>query len=570
MIPLATDQKKLVAQALDLIEACRTSQGIRAAYCRQLNAIAETGRQDGTRSLLNKLYNHLDRLASHLYSPTDLRFTIDYENPYPKNILDRGSSAAKILTRDWERSNTDMIFGRGVFESLKYGSTILKQWVQQEGSEGTPVYYKSIVMPWQFGVYREDVNELSRQSAMCETSMLTLPEVWRRIFHLPNAEKLFARVKGNSKKGGSSDEYNSFFHQVLSTATLSTGAQGMTRPVPGGIVQLNNDPNYAIVGPQIDVDLVKMHELWVQGEDDYVTIQLIEPDILIAPLFKHSNLLISGSTHSGLHPYNLIQPNEVQGYFWGRSELSDLIEPQGLLSTWCDDAKRLMGLQIDKILAFTGYDGLTDETYDQMRGAGYFNGGPGSQVTDLTPKFPPEMLPMIQWVTGMIDQLGGFDNILAGKGEPGVRAGSHAQTLLKTAAPRLRDRSLLVERQLAAAADLRLSLMEAKDPRNYWTDGTDEKTIEATSFKMADLPEDRRVAVDSHSGSPIFADDHTNLMTWGVQSGIVDPESAIEDLPFPNKDTLKIRLKEKQAKEEKLFQEHPELLEKAMGGKKHK
>lgn len=234
MIALPSEKKKLLKEALDLIEACRSSSGVRAAYCRQLNSIIETGKQDGTRSLINKLYNHIDRLASHLFSPTDLRFTIDFENPYPKNVLDRGHAAAKVLTRDWERSNTDMTFARGVFESLKYGACFLKQWPQEEGPDRVPVYQKSLVMPWQFGVYREDVNDLARQPAMCETFSITLPEVWRRIYHLPDAEVLFQRIKSHARRGQSDDQYNSFFHQVLSTSTLSTGVQGMVKPVPGG------------------------------------------------------------------------------------------------------------------------------------------------------------------------------------------------------------------------------------------------------------------------------------------------------------------------------------------------
>ena len=37
-----------------------------------------------------------------------------------------------------------------------------------------------------------------------------------------------------------------------------------------------------------------------------------------------------------------------------------------------------------------------------------------------------------------------------------AKAGPRRCTMMKTAAPRLRDRSLLVERQVAAAGDLRL------------------------------------------------------------------------------------------------------------------
>lgn len=568
MIPLSTDRKKLLGQSLDLVEACRASQGVRAAYYRLLAGVTETGRQDGTRSLINKLYNHLDRLSAHLFSPTDLRFSIDFESPHPKNIQDMGSAAAKVLTRDFERSNCDMVFARGVFEALKYGASILKQWPQEEGEDRHVCYNTSLVQPWQFGVYREDVNELHRQEAMCETTVLTLPEVWRRIYHLPEAERLYNRIKSHAQRG-QSDEEASFFHQVLSTQQLQTGVQGATKPIPGGIVQMASNPNYAIVSPTIGVDVVRFHELWVKGEKDYVTIQLVEPDILVSPApgMKMSNILISGDTHSGRHPYTLIQPNETQGYIWGRSEITDLIELQGLLSVWADDIRRLFGLQIDKIIAFAGYDGITDETYDQMRGAGYFNGPAGASVSDLTPKFPPESLPMLQFVIQIIDQMGGFDNILAGKGEPGVRAGSHANTLLKTASPRLRDRSLLVERQCAQAADLRLAIMEAKDAHNYWTDGTSIDTIENSLFKLGDLPDDRRVSVDSHSGSPIFADDHTQLVFAGLQAGFIDGHTAIDILPYPEKDILHQRLREKEEKEAALIQQHPELLEKMAGAK---
>jgi len=294
----------------------------------------------------------------------------------------------------------------------------------------------------------------------------------------------------------------------------------------------------------------------------------------VAPLFKKCNLLIPGETQSGLHPYTLVQGNEVAGYMWGRSELSDLIEPQSLLSTWADDARRLFGLQVDKLIGFTGFDGLTDEVYDQGRAAGFFNGPPGAQIQDITPTFPPQTLEMINLMMRIIDNLGGFDNILGGQGEPGVRAGSHAETLMKTASPRLRDRSLLYERQAAAAADLRLSLMEAKDPRHYWTDGESLATIERTKFHMSDLPDDRRVCVDSHSSSPIFSDDHQQLVAFGVKSGFVDGHSAIDLLPYPQKDILQQRLKQAEAAKQKLLKElqqnDPEAFAKAVsGGKSH-
>lgn len=577
-VGLPSNERRLVQKALDLIEKCRATSGIRAAYARQLNALIETGQQDGTKSLINMLHSHIDRLSSYLFSPTDLRFMVDFNFPYPKLIYERGQIAAQVLTRDWQDTSTDMIFAQGVFESLKYGAALLKQWPERETPDGPVMHRRSLVMPWMFGVFREDVNDLARQPAMCETALLSLPEVWRRISHMRNARDLFDTIKRHSNKTQTSEEYNSFFHQVLSTSGLNTGNTGMTRPTPGGIVMLNNDPNYAIVGPGVDVDLVRMHELWVWDRDGYSTIQIIEPDILIEPQSRRVNLLafdpVSGSVSEdlkGAHPYTLIQPNQQSGYLWGRSEVADLTEPQGLLSTWASDARRLIGQQIDKVLGIIT-DGNADEAYDQFRTGGFLNLPPGSQINDLTPKFPAELPQMMDRMMAIIDQIGGFDNMLSGKGESGVRAGNHANMLIKTASPRLRDRSLLVERQCAMAADLWLRILEAKDARNYWTDGSTIEAMRETTFLLDDLPDDRRVQVDSHSGSPIFQDDHQQLIAFGIKAGIVDPHSAIDDLPFPHKDLLHARLKEREEKEaammKELVQRDPEAVEKILSKKK--
>lgn len=550
MIELPSDNQQLVRTALDIIEICRNDAGTRAAYYRQLNMIIETGKSDGTRSLINLLYSVIDRLSSFLFSPSGIQFSVDFENEYDDETLARGNVAARLVSRSWERSDTDVRFAQGVFESLKYGACFLKQWPRQDGTDKIPNYKSSLVMPWQFGVYRPDSNNLDEQPAMVETVMLTLPEVWRRIWHMPDAKNLFDRIKQHSAPGDSSDTSNSFFHQVLSTAPIQTGVSGAPRPVPGGIVQLSTDPNFSGLSPANAAPMVQMHELWLWDGDDYTTIQIIEPDILIAPRYRRSNLLIGGDHHSGLHPYTLIQPNQTHGNIWGRAEIADLIEPQQMLSTTAADIKRLFGVQVDKILAFSGGDGITDEKYDQFRAAGFLDMGQGADVKDLTPRFPPEALPLLDKLVQMIEMISGFDNMLSGRGESGVRSGVQSNPMMKAAGSRLKDRSLIVERQCAAAADLRLSLMEAKDGRNYWTDA---KKPQETSFLLSDLPDDCRVVVDGHSSSPIFEADHENLVIEGFKMQLVDPISAIEQLPFMNKDLIIARRRAAEEKQQALL-----------------
>jgi hypothetical protein len=233
-----------------------------------------------------------------------------------------------------------------------------------------------------------------------------------------------------------------------------------------------------------------------------------------------------------------------------------------------EDVRRLMGLQFDKLLAFSGNEGITDEKYDQFRQAGYVDVGAGGSVTDLTPKMPAEAFQAIEMLNRYMDEVSGFGNIMSGQGEPGVRSGNHAESAIKMASPRLRDRSLLLERQCAAAADKTLALLEEKDGRAYSTDPTAGAVSE---FLLFDLPEDRRVTVDSHSSSPVFAEDHQQVVAFGVKAGFIGGDSDIEMLSLPNKDVLKQRYQKMQQAKQQLIEkaEHDPALAKMIShGKK--
>lgn len=556
--------KELTKLSLELIDQCNNTRAQRAASYRQYGQWVESGqsRQSpagpfNTLALANMLYSHVDRLAAHLFSPTDLHFGIDFENNYPKNVLDRAGVAARLLSREWEASNIDLDFGHAVKESLYYGCSIVKLNPKRTGDDDIRIE-SEIVMPWNFGVINESRNELDRQEAVCQTEWISAPELWRHIRHKPDARDLWRRAWSYSRREGNASLPASFMHQVLSTAQIDVQGRNATRP--GGIVNLGNLPSYGAMGPSVSIDMFPMFELYVRDDekdDDYTTIQIIEPDILITPdRDRRMNMFCSGHL-----PFTLVQANVQKGYFYGRSEIVDLMQLQDWLSEHLNDARRLMELQVEKFLGFQGVDAITDEIYQQMRRPGYVSVPQGAQIQDLTPPFPPEMLPVVQLILQLMDRVSGFPPIMSGQGEPGVRAGSHAQELMKTGSPRLRDRSVLVERQCASCADTTLAALREKDGRDYWVDPDDP----STDFKLSALPDDYRVSVDSHSGSPIYHDDHANLISWGVKSGILGPEDAIEDLPFAHKDRKLQRLKERAQQKQQFIQQHPEILETKQG-----
>jgi hypothetical protein len=578
LVRLPDDDAGIIRVGRDLIEICRSGVGQRLEYYRFLNLITEAGRKDGTKSLVNLMYTVLDRLASHLFSPTDIRFGVDFESAYDKVTEARAARVARLMEHSWRGTKTGILFAKGVFEALKYGLMVMKQSCHQVGEHKLPMYKSHLIRPWQIGVYRPDIANLDEQAAIVETVPLTLPEVWRRIWMLPNARRLYDQIEATAAPGGGSEVANNFNHPVLISNQIQFSQP--LRPLSGGVVGINSATSFSGLRADIAAPSVLFHEIWVWDELDYTTIQMISGpaggggDILIAPRLKKSNLLVGGSQNSGLHPYTMIQPNSVDANIWGRSELHDLYELQDWASVTADDVKKLAGLQVDKILAFTG-DGLTDVQYGEMRNAGYANLGPGGSVNDLTPKFDTTIVGLIDKIVQLMEMISGFDNLLSGKGEPGVRSQAQASPMMKTAGARLKDRSLELEEQCADAADLRLSLMEYKDGRNYWLDP---EKMEETSFILSDLPEDRRVTVDGHTTSPVFADEHTALIINGVKMGLVDKESAIEMLPFQNKDVLIQRIKEaakKQAEQiAELKQSDPDGYRKAVekslaGGRRH-
>jgi hypothetical protein len=469
----------------------------------------------------------------------------------------QGVVAAKSLSRMWELKGLDVNFACGVGEALAYGAAFVKQtgYLRNNNVEMS----SRIVMPWQIGVYNENNNSIEEQECIVETAFLTEPEVWRRVRHMPDAEKLYQRIIAGSTKSDGIGIPSTFMHQVLSTAVLDTSLQNMTQPSPGGIVQLSNDPNTANLGPESGANMIPMHELWVRDDkrDDWTTIQIIEPDILVAPKFKYTNLFAPGT-----QPYTLIQPNIVPGYFWGRSEIVDLQMLQSLLTTTLDDMRRIMGAQFDKLLAFGGFDGLSDELYDQKRAAGYFAMPPGANVADVTPTMPADALRFIEMILKLMDMVSGFNNILSGQGDAGVRSGMQTDTLMRAASPRLRDRSLIVERQCATAGEVTFSYMQAKDGRAHWTELNPE-----AEFLLSQLPPDRRVSVDSHSSSPIYREDHMNTIGFLAKAGIIDGETVIDMIPdLPQKDLIKENLRIRQARQAEFVRNNPQALE---GGTKN-
>lgn len=547
-----------------VIEPCRVSVGSRRQLARSIQTWRFTGSDSGSQAIFNRLFVHGDKLASAVFSPADLRFQIEYENDYGKEFTERAKIAGRYLSREVAQRNLDLGFQEGVEEAVPFGCTILKHIWTHHGPDVTTL------MPWQFGVYLESETDLDKQEAMCETTYLLPEEIWRRISHRTDARELFRRIMSRSTRTSADDVPPGFLHQLLLAGSPPLIQDQGAAAASGGMISLTGTPATAMLTAAMSEGLIEAHQAWVVNDEtgDYTTIQLIEPDIVIAPRMIRSNLFFPHE-----HPFSVVRINPQRGYFWGQSEFSQLIKLQSLIRDRAEDIKKIMNLQYDRIRAFIGFDGMNDEKYDQLMEEGWIaEQNSGGKVEDLTPQLPTNAFDEFKMIMGFFDEIAGFDNATSGKGEPGVRSASHFQGVVRQASPRLRDRAIRVERQCAQFGEKVLWHMAAKDGRVHWTKSDDPE--HKTDFLLAQLPDDARVLVDSHSSSPIYEQDHANTAAFLFKAGAIDAEDLLELLPVPNRDMLKEKLRTREISKRQLLESlPPEIKAKQLmpqgGGRRH-
>jgi hypothetical protein len=177
---------------------------------------------------------------------------------------------------------------------------------------------------------------------------------------------------------------------------------------------------------------------------------------------------------------------------------------------------------------------------------------------------PPEgYLDELEFIFKLFDEASGFSPIMSGQGESGVRAGVHAQTLVRTSSPNLIDQAARIERQLADTGYLALRVMQAMDALIYTT--ADSKI----EFLLSQLPENFQVQVDSHSASPAFAEDNRQVAIALARAGAIDAEDLIHMLHPPGAELLLARLRQRQKAQAKQASEdkQEDLLKTILGGK---
>lgn len=544
----------------EIVDECMTSSEERGMVYTRAAQYYYTGTYDARAAIYNKTKPFIDKLAGFLMQPTDVRFALVYDTSQEDSVLERAELVSEKLTADYRNTDSDVTFAESVVWALVNGAQLLKH-VPDENTGG---FKLGMVHPQNFGVLAETTLSLEEQEAFCHVSYPTISRLRTILQGHPRSREIISQVE-EGRRTDRQDEEPSYFHQMVVGGLNPLGDQpgGAPRSEAAGIVNVFPVPTPWRPNRRIS-PTVKHCELWIKDRDrdgDYTTIQCIyghEPIIIEGDKTRRNLSKVPGRT-----PFVKVQGQATPGYFWGRSMIADVQMLQDVLNKRLRDIKVMWDRNVAAPQVFSGFTSITEEQYFKIISEGGFlnDPNPNAKATKLSDPPPQGYLEELQFLMGLFDEASGFSPVMSGQGEPGVRAGVHAQTLVRTSTPRLIDQAARIERQLADSGYLAFRIMQAMDAHIYTT--ADNKI----DFTLHDLPDDFQVQVDSHSASPAFAEDNRQVAIALARAGAIDAEDLIHMLHPPGAELLLARLKQRQKKQAQAAQqqETKELIEGVLG-----
>lgn len=466
----------------------------------------------------------------------------------------------------------------------------------------------SVVQPEVMGVLREDLNTLEQQEAFVHSTWITSSQFKQLVANHPDQTELLRNVKKYlDPKNPSTPEKQNFLKQIiLGGLNPYKSADDASTSTSQGMVQWLNGP-YPTFSSEVLADLIRIDSLWVQDAEmeDWTTIQLVGDDCVIEGKHVHRNVfadpadikdseLLKRSKENnplaGHIPYIECCPNELDGYFWGVSELQPVAILQESLNSRIDGINRLLRLQENPPRSFSGSSSINQTAYAKLNKPGGFftEAGPGMKIDTLAPQLPADLWNDKHEIERMFDDIGGFTPTLRGRGDSGVRARSQAESLARMGSPRFKTRALRVERSVEEVGGLMMDILRAKYPKKVYgwmKPGADENTTAPApqswwsqiwsapakgmgrkEFIMHDLPETFSCHVDSHSSSPAFSHEAKELAFALRKVDAISNQALIALTHPPHEEQLILDSEVDSIAKAQFAAEHPELA--AKGGKK--
>lgn len=537
----------------EVLRACLTSRRDRFTIYEQLRNYYLFGSNTQQGCPYNKIESTIDTLSAFVYSPSSTKFSIHLGVTAPEGEIAKVPPMSKEITDQWRQSKTHLIFGMGVKWAFVFGKMVFKE-MWDEGSKMSRTY---LVEPHQFGVYREDVTEISDQEAYVHCYTTTKTELEASLEGNPRRNDIMEHI-GKGEEGADQGYSEGLSRLILSgsvggvagSVAIGGGAGGS---VVGGVAGTEGASyDYA---PRVEADLVDMFELYVWNDEknDYQVVTMGSPNVVIYDRTQGSE---PGDRQLGLKATPMfvdVAPEHIlYDYFWGASFLAKLTYLQDWRSERTMQLRQLMAKQVDPSFAMPGWQGISEEKMLGMKKAGSFLASlPGAGKPEkLTPDFPNEAFSEIHEIDSMFDDTAGIAHILQGRGEPGVRSKGQADLMARLGSARPKQRAIVIEEAAEDLATLKLRNIQAHSKMRFKAPGLrDAAGDKDTTFIAEQFTKDYEVKVDAHSTSPIFIEDRKHDAGELFMAKAIDRETLLEMFDPPDVQVLKERLKGIEAKE---------------------
>lgn len=602
LIPRA--RKDLSRWAAQLIHECTPDLEERIQRGALYRNLYLTGDENGNPATYPKTFEYIETLASYFFSPLELRYAVKFHGG--------GNPTERAMGRAVTAELQEMMGDAGVYEaceeatkwSLVKGKCFVKLNWEDNG------FAPYVVQPEFIGVLRPDLPTLDRQPAFVHTTYYTPTEFQNAFRELPNLGQIMRDINKRGNRGRPDerpDRANALKQIVL--GGLNPFQQAGNSPATAssrGIVNWLGGPQ-ATWDPKIMAQLIRLDELWVRDvvTNDWATIQMVGDTLVtggdiirnaFADMFDPDNTMRrlpdsfrEGNPLSNMHNFVEFSANDLEGYFWGRSEICNIGAMQMQINARLNGIARLLRRQENPPRLYTGSTAITSQKFSagDKPGGWFVDPNPNAKQQNLYPELPQGLWDSLHELERMFEEMGGRPPVLRGRGESGVRSQGHADTLTSNAAPRFLARALKIERAVAEVGYKGLALLRAMDNRTitaWLRPGTtnvvsllppDDPDLEAPAkgmlshpFKFIQLPHNIKLHVAGHSSSPIFAREFRELVFDLVKIGAIDPEEAVELLHPQGEDEIVAELEGKKIQQAELIKQYPELLPELLGAKK--
>ena len=583
--------------AREVIARCTASQTQRLLRGAAYRSLFLTGDPEGEPQVYNKTNLYIEKLSSWLYSPVDMKFGMETDGPVSVTEAAMGKTAIAELHKYIRRGNVDRKTSEAVKWSLIKGKAFVK--LLWGGGNFQPM----LVQPEVMGVEREDLTNLDEQQAFVHSSWYTIDSFVNLVWNNPDKDALLRKAANMASADAGGDR--ALLKKVVVGGgwnDLYRASSDKTKNTSRGFIDWIGAPSPHLA-PELASRMLQVDELWLWDDEreDWTTIQLLAgagDDAVVFGKYQHRNIFADAfdpnnkdrkgtpDPHNplkGMHPFVEFCPNELDGYFWGRSEIENTALLQSSINKRVEGINSLLRRQENPPRAFMGMAGATQNTIARLsKPGGYITEpNPGGKIENLAPEMPSTLWQSLHELNQMFDDMGGVTSTLGGEGDAGVRSQNHAETLLRASTPHIKDRAIDIERSVSELGNLGLYILRAQLPTKLTAWVRESKaTIEAMAarttnveeapvkdlvpveFLMADLPDSMHAIIDGHSSSPAFEHEHQQLMLMLAMRGAISPQKLVEALHPPHEADIIDDLEQKQVDQAEMIKAHPELLTK--------